>query len=175
VNMHQLPAGQDAPTVVNAVIEIPKDTRNKIEYDRELGVFRLDRVLYSPVRYPGDYGFIPSTLSPDGDALDILVVVTEPTFSGCVMSVRPIGLLEMTDEAGGDEKVLAVPQKDPRFEEVRDLADLPQHLLEEVRYFFDIYKELEGKKTAVLGWYPVGRAHETIREALQTYAQGHNV
>jgi len=171
VNMYELPVGEYAPEIIDAVIEIPKDTRNKIEYDHELGVFRIDRVLYSPVRYPGDYGFIPSTLSPDGDALDVLVLVTEPTFTGCLFTVRPIGLLEMTDEAGSDEKVLAVPDRDPRFLEVRDLADLPQHLLREAEYFFDIYKELEGKETAVLGWHPVTHAHRVINEAIQRFAQ----
>lgn len=171
MSMYDLPIGEHAPEIIDAVIEIPKDTRNKIEYDHELGVFRIDRVLHSPVRYPGDYGFIPSTLSPDGDALDVLVLVTEPTFTGCVFTVRPIGLLEMTDEAGSDEKVLAVPEQDPRFLEVRDLSDLPQHLLREAEYFFDIYKELEGKKTAVLGWHPVARAHTVIDEAAQRYAK----
>lgn len=169
MDLYHLPTGAGAPQIINAVIEIPKDTRNKVEYDHDLGVFRVDRVLHSPVRYPGDYGFIPSTLSPDGDALDVLVLVTEPTFTGCLMSVRPIGMLEMSDEAGGDEKVLAVPENDPRFGEIRDLPDLPQHLLKEVEYFFDIYKELEGKETAVLGWYPVQRAYEVIEEAQRTF------
>lgn len=171
MNMYDLPIGDRAPEAIDAVIEIPKDTRNKIEYDHALRVFRLDRVLHSPVRYPGDYGFIPRTLSPDGDALDVLVLVTEPTFTGCVLTVRPIGILEMTDEAGSDEKVLAVPERDPRFLEVRDLADLPQHLVREAEYFFNVYKELEGKETAVLGWHPVVRAHTVISEAVQRFAE----
>lgn len=139
MDMYRLPVGQDAPRIVNAVIEIPGNTRNKVEYDPELGVFCIDRVLYSPVRYPGDYGFIPGTLSPDGDALDVLVLVTEPTFTGCVMSVRPIGMLEMTDEAGTDEKILAVPENDPRYQEIHDLGDLPHHIAKEIEYFFNIY------------------------------------
>jgi inorganic pyrophosphatase len=171
MNFYTLPLGEKAPEIIDAVIEIPKDTRNKVEYDPRLGVFRVDRVLYSPVRYPGDYGFIPSTLSPDGDALDVLVLVTEPTFTGCVMSVRPIGLLEMKDEAGGDEKVLAVPESDPRFHEIRDLTNLPKHLLNEVEYFFNIYKELEGKETAVLGWHPLETAHQVIRQAARTFSE----
>ncbi|MBN1640288.1 MAG: inorganic diphosphatase [Anaerolineae bacterium] len=171
MNMLDLPQGDRSPEIVDAVIEIPRNSRNKVEYDHDLGVFRVDRVLYTPVRYPGDYGFIPSTLSPDGDALDVLVLVTEPTFTGCVIQVRPIGLLEMTDEAGGDEKILAVPQTDPRFEEIHDLSDLPRHLLREAHYFFDIYKELEGKETAVLGWHGVERAHEVIRDAVERYAR----
>jgi inorganic pyrophosphatase len=169
--MLDLPLGDRVPMVVDAVIEIPRNSRNKVEYDHEVGVFRVDRVLYTPVRYPGDYGFIPSTLSPDGDALDILVLVTEPTFTGCVIQVRPIGLLEMTDEAGGDEKILAVPETDPRFEEIHDLPDLPQHLLREAHHFFEIYKELEGKETAVLGWHDVQRAHATICDAVDRFAR----
>lgn len=169
MDLYNLPTGPDVPELVHAVVEVPKDTRNKVEYDPKWRVFRIDRVLYSPVRYPGDYGFIPSTLSSDGDALDVLVLVTEPTFTGCVVTVRPIGLLEMTDEAGGDTKVLAVPARDPRFENVQDLPDLPPHLLTEIKYFFQVYKVLEGKETAVLGWHPVQSAYDEIAEAAQTY------
>ena len=168
---YHLPIGARAPHIIHAVIEIPMGTRNKVEYDPDLGVFCVDRVLHSPVRYPGDYGFIPSTLSPDGDALDVLVLVTEPSFAGCVMTARPIGMLEMSDEAGGDEKVLAVPDTDPRFQEMCDLPDLPRHLLKEVEYFFEIYKELEGKETAVLGWYPVERAHQVIQDAARAFSE----
>lgn len=169
MSLKDLPAGAGAPDVVNVVVEIPKGSRNKIEFDDELNAFRLDRVLHSPVHYPGDYGFIPGTLSPDGDPLDALVLVTDPTFTGCLLSGRPIGVLLMTDEAGQDEKVLAVPAKDPRFAEVFDLDDLPAHLVKEVEYFFEVYKDLEGKETAVLGWEPVSRAREIIREAIAAF------
>jgi inorganic pyrophosphatase len=169
MSIERLPAGSDAPDVVNVVVEIPKGTRNKIEFDHELEVFRLDRVLHSPVHYPGDYGFIPGTLSPDGDPLDALVLVTDPTFTGCVLSARPIAVLLMTDEMGQDEKVLAVPEKDPRFEEVADIDDLPAHLLKEVEYFFQVYKELEGKETAVLGWEHLGAAQRIIGEAIAAF------
>ncbi len=107
-NYLELPVGPNAPEVINAVIEIPRDAINKYEYDKELHVFRLDRNLYSPVHYPGDYGFIPSTLGEDGDPLDCLVLVDSPSFSGCVMEVRPIGMLEMLDQGLGDEKILCV-------------------------------------------------------------------
>jgi inorganic pyrophosphatase len=167
--MYDLPIGERAPEIIDAVIEIPKDSQSKIEYDGGPGAFRVDRVLHSPVRYPGDYGFIPSTLSPEGDALDGLVLVTESTFAGCVSDVRPIGLLEMTDETGTDEKMLAVPEQDPRFLEVHDLSDLPQRLLREAEHFLDICKELEGKETAVLSWQPVARAHTVITEAVQRF------
>ncbi|NIR45557.1 MAG: inorganic diphosphatase [Gemmatimonadetes bacterium] len=169
MSIEALNAGDRAPEIVNVVVEIPKGTRNKIEFDHELEVFRLDRVLHSPVSYPGDYGFIPGTLSPDGDPLDALVLVTDPTFTACVLSARPIAILMMTDEKGQDEKVLAVPDEDPRFEEVTDIDDLPAHLLKEVQYFFDNYKALEGKESAVLGWEHVGRAREVIVDAMQAF------
>jgi len=170
MSLYDLSPGEMAPDVVNVVVEIPKGTRNKIEYQPSEGVFRLDRVLYSPVHYPGDYGFIPGTLSRDGDALDALVLVTDRTFTGCVLSARPIGVLEMRDEMGYDEKILTVPDKDPRFEEIRDIGHLPDHLLTEVRYFFEVYKDLEGKETALLGWHPKKAAFERIRQAIDHYA-----
>ena len=169
MNLYHLAPGDDAPNIVSLVVEIPKGTGNKIEYDPEASVFRLDRVLHSPVRYSGDYGFIPGTLSPDGDALDVLTMVTHPTFTGCVMSVRPLGVLVMRDEAGKDEKILAVPTEDPRFAEYRDISDVPGHLVKEAEYFFNIYKELEGKQTIVLGWEGVAKAHDIIRQAIDLY------
>jgi inorganic pyrophosphatase len=169
MSLYDLPTGPAAPDIVSVVVEIPKGSRNKVEYDAEADVFRLDRVLHSPVHYPGDYGFIPRTLSADGDPLDALVLVTDPTFTGCVLSARPIAILLMTDEKGQDEKVLAVPDKDPRFEEVEDIDDLPAHLLKEVEYFFQVYKELEGKETAVMGWEHVVTAKKVIREAIQAF------
>ncbi len=169
MGFEDLSAGKGAPHVVNVVVEIPKGSRNKIEFDSELGVFRLDRILHSPVHYPGDYGFIPGTHSPDGDPLDALVLVTDATFTGCVLSARPIGVLLMSDEKGQDEKVLAVPERDPRYEEVSDLRDLPRHVLKELEHFFGVYKDLEGKETAVLGWEPVLRAQQIIRQAIEAY------
>lgn len=171
MRFYDLPIGSEAPDVVNAVVEIPKGSRNKVEYDPDLDVFRVDRVLYSPIHYPGDYGFIPGTLSPDGDALDILVLVTESTFTGCVLAARPIGVLEMKDEAGTDEKIFAVPDQDPRFAEMMNLSDLPAHLLKEVEYFFEVYKDLEGKETAVFGWHDREKAYSIVRSAMETYAR----
>lgn len=173
MNLHELPAGPDAPSVVHVVVEIPRGSRNKVEYDAALGAFRMDRVLYASVHYPGDYGFIPSTLAPDGDPLDVLVLVNEPTFPGCILPSRPVGILEMRDEKGQDEKILAVPLRDPRFEETDDLDDLPSHLLDEVRYFFDVYKELEGKPTATTGWRGAGRAREVVERDMGSYRREH--
>ena len=124
---------------------------------------RLDRVLSSSVHYPGDYGFIPGTRSGDGDPLDVLILVEEPTFPGCRVQVRPIGVLLLQDDLEEDEKILAVPVADPRFAEVTDLMDLPQHWLAEVETFFETYKALEEKTTAVGGWRGVAEAREVLR------------
>jgi inorganic pyrophosphatase len=137
---------------VEAVVEIPRGSRNKYEYDQATGTIRLDRVLFSSVHYPGDYGFIPGTWCADGDPLDVLILVEEPTFPGCRVRVRPIGVLMMQDEKGIDEKILGVPVADPRFAEVTDLSDLPQHWLAEVENFFETYKALEGKTVFAEGW-----------------------
>src|SRR5712675_2689445 len=149
INYIELPIGERSPEVIDAVIEIPAEGINKYEYDKKLGVFRLDRNLYSPVHFPGDYGFIPSTLSDDGDPLDVLVLVDAPSFTGCVMTVRPIGFLEMVDQGQGDEKVLAVGTNNPIYKEVQDSEEVYPHLLREIEHFFTIYKELEAKTTRI--------------------------
>ena len=135
-----------------AVIEIPRGSRNKYEMNRATGQIRLDRVLYSSVHYPTDYGFLPDTLAEDGDPLDILVLVEEPTFPGCRVEVRPIGVLRMRDQKGRDEKILAVPAGDPRFDETRTLTDLSHHWLREIETFFGTYKLLEELPTEIDGW-----------------------
>ncbi|MCO5177826.1 MAG: inorganic diphosphatase [Thermomicrobiales bacterium] len=156
--------GTDA-RVVDAFIEIPKGSRNKYEFDESVGRFRLDRVLYSSVHYPTDYGYIEHTLAPDGDHLDILVVVHEPTFPGCLVESRPVGGLDMADEKGSDFKVLAVPTGDPRFDHVHTLRDLAPHTLLEIEAFFATYKLLEPKDTEVLGWHEVDEAWEMIERS----------
>src|SRR5205085_6948421 len=124
MNYLEIPTGSNSPEIVNAIIEIPLQSSNKYEYDKKLHVFRLDRTLHSPVHYPGDYGFIPRTLSQDGDPLDVLVLVDAPTFTGCLMQVRPIGLLEMVDQGVKDEKVLGVISSDPRYKEVNNYNEI---------------------------------------------------
>src|ERR1700751_3827069 len=151
-NYLELPIGEKTPEVVNAVIEIPAEGINKYEYDKQLHVFRLDRNLYSPVHYPGDYGFIPSTLSDDGDPLDVLVLVDAPSFTGCLMTVRPIAMLKMVDQGREDVKILAVGTNNPIFKDVRDYRELYPHLLREIDHFFSIYKQLEAKSTQIVGW-----------------------
>lgn len=155
--------------IVHAVVEIPKGSRNKYEYDEELDRIRLDRVLYSPLHYPADYGFITGTRAEDGDRLDVLIITYEPTFPGCLVPIRPIGLLDMTDEQGRDQKILAVPDGDPRFREIADLPDLAMHFLAEIRHFFEVYKTLEEKATEIVGWQGAATAEETVREAQRRY------
>jgi inorganic pyrophosphatase len=165
----QLPIGPEAPERVNAVIEIPRDSVNKYEYDKQLHVFRLDRTLFSPVHYPGDYGFIPSTLGRDGDPLDVLVLVEAPSFPGCLMEVRPIGVLCMVDQGKGDEKILAVAESDPLYREVKDCSQVFEHTLRGIEHFFAIYKNLEGKKTEIAGWNGVDAARKIISEGQKRF------
>ena len=151
------------------VVEVPKGCQNKYEYDPHSGRMVLDRVLYSPVYYPGEYGFVPETLAEDGDPLDALVISTVATFPGCAVPVRLLGVLEMTDDKGVDAKLLGVVSVDPRFQEVRSLAGVPQHLLREVEHFFRVYKELEGKPCVVRGWRDAGAAWQLVEEARHRY------
>lgn len=150
--------------ILDAFIEIPRGSRNKYEYDEETRTFRLDRVLYSSVHYPTDYGFIPETLAPDGDHLDVLVLVQEPTFPGCLIEVRVLGGLDMHDEKGSDFKVLAVPVGDPRYAHVASLEDLGEHWLREIETFFATYKLLEPKQTEVLGWHSLEETRRVVAE-----------
>ncbi len=165
----ELPAGPDVPEVVNVIVEIPKGSRNKYEYDKEMGAIVLDRVLYSSIHYPGDYGLIPQTYYEDGDPLDILVMVTEPTFSGCIIRARPIGLFRMKDRGEPDDKILAVPVSDPLFRDYHDISDIPQHFLQETAHFFAVYKDLEGAHVKTFGWEGADAAKRRIVYATELY------
>ena len=151
------------------MVEIPKGSRNKYEYNQVEGRFYLDRMLFSSVHYPADYGFIPDTLAEDGDELDALVLVGEQTFPGCYIRVKAIGMFEMWDEKGPDQKVLCVPIGDPQWNWVDALEDVPDHLLREVTHFFQVYKDLERKKTEVGDWYSKEQALEVIQEARERH------
>ena len=165
----RLPVGEHVPEVVNAVIEIPLEGVNKYEFDKQLGVFMLDRNLYSPVHYPGDYGFIPSTLADDGDPLDVLVLVDAPSFPGCVQTVRPIGVLQMTDQGKNDEKILAVGRNNPRYKDVWNYSEIYPHILREITHFFSIYKDLEGKRTEMKGWHDASVARALIMKCHEQF------
>jgi inorganic pyrophosphatase len=164
-----LETGPQPPEVVYAVIENPKGTENKYEYDVDKKTIVLDRVLYSAMHYPGDYGFIPRTRDEDGDPLDILVLVTNPTFPGCILTVRPIALLRMIDGDKTDDKILAVPTADPRYERYKDAGDASQHILKEISHLFETYKTLEGRTTKVLGWENVETAKAAITRCQELY------
>jgi inorganic pyrophosphatase len=159
--------------LIEVFVEIPRGSRNKYEIDKVRGVLTLDRVLYSSVHYPTDYGFVVDTLADDGDALDALVVVDEPTFPGCHIIARPIGVLDMQDEKGQDQKILAVPVGDPRFSSIRDLQDIDQHWLREIENFFQTYKALEDKWTDVVGWEDAAAAARVITQARELHARSH--
>ena len=160
---HDLPCGENPPEIVTAVIEIPRGSRNKYELDKASGMLKLDRVLFSAVHYPGDYGFIPRTLHEDGDPLDVLVMVNEQ------IDVRPIGVLKMLDRGEPDDKILGVPVHDPYQQEFFDIADIPQHMLKEVEHFFHTYKDLEGKRVEIKGWGKSDEAMRVISESMSRY------
>ena len=157
--------------IVTAVVEIPRGSRNKYEIDHDTGAVWLDRMLFTATHYPADYGFIPDTLGEDGDPLDILVLVTEPTFPGCHIRVRPIGAFLMEDQGDPDHKIIAVPAGDPRWAATTDIGDVPVHLRQELEHFFSVYKDLEEKKTAALGWSGAADAARIIGEALERMRQ----
>src|SRR5260370_39296498 len=166
--LHEIDPGPECPEIVRMIVEIPKNSSNKYEYDGKLRVFRLDRALYSPLHYPGDYGFIPGTLALDNDPLDVLALVDEASYPGVLIAVRPVGVLEMVDQDEPDQKILAVPNRNPRFDQVHTIDQVFPHNLREIEHFFTIYKELEGKRTEMRGW----RGPREAREAIPRWAGG---
>jgi inorganic pyrophosphatase len=170
MNLDAIPIGNTPPDDVNVIIEVGIGGEPiKYEMNKAAGTLFVDRFLHTPMRYPGNYGFVPHTLSDDGDPIDVLVANTRPIISGAVINVRPIGVLKMEDDAGGDEKILAVPSPKltKRYINVHDYADLPQITLEQIRHFFEHYKDLEpGKWVKVIGWGDAAEARQFITEAI---------
>ena len=165
--MKRIPARNEDGSV-NALIEIPRGSRNKYEYDEELGVIALDRTLYSAVHFPTDYGYVPGTRGADGDSIDVMVMVEESVFPGCLVRVRLLGVLTIQKTNGDPEsKLLAVPVNEPRFAELRDIDDVPQHLREEIEHFFEVYKDLEGSEINSLGWEDAERAERVLEEEVE--------
>jgi inorganic pyrophosphatase len=155
--------------VIDVVVEIPKGSRNKYEYEHATGVIRLDRRLLTAMTYPADYGFVPDSLGEDGDPLDAMVLLDDPTFPGCWVESRPIGVFWMRDEKGPDAKIICIPSHDPIRADVTDITQLPEMFLSEIEHFFDVYKILEKKKTAVLGFDGRDVAWKEIDAALKRY------
>lgn len=158
--------------VVEVVVEIPAGSQNKYEVDHESGRIRLDRVLFSPFHYPTDYGYVPDTLGEDEDPIDVMVLISQPTFPGCLLRARVVGMLAMSDEKGVDNKILAVAEDDPRFRHVQELDDVVPHTLKEISHFFEVYKTLEGKATAIGNWAARDVAEKTVAESVERYKKG---
>ena len=159
----------------DVTIEIPKGQRNKYEVDHVTGRVRLDRYLYTPMAYPTDYGFIDDSLGEDGDPLDALVLLPQPVFPGCIVEARPVGMFRMTDEHGGDDKVLCVPAGDPRWDHINDIGDVPDHELDEIKHFFVHYKDLEpGKFVEAADWVGRAEAEAEVKRSVERFrAEGH--
>lgn len=168
MDLSLIPA-QPKPGLINVLIEIPGGSKNKYEFDKDINAFALDRVLYASVQYPFDYGFIPNTLADDGDPLDGMVIMDQPTFPGCVITARPIGMLGMIDGGDQDEKILCVPDKDPRYTNVKTLADVSQHRLDEIAEFFRTYKNLEKKVTEITGWQDADKVQSLVDQCIAAY------
>ncbi len=167
---HDVDVGKNAPEVVNAIIEIPKDSKLKYELDKESGLLKLDRFLFSAVHYPGDYGFVPRTLWEDGDPLDILVLTTRSIeYPLTLAEARVIGVARMIDNGDKDDKILAVYNSDPRYAEMQDIKDVPKHVLHELKHFFETYKELEGKECKILEFLGKDSALKDVKLAQETY------
>ena len=166
---HDLTPG--TPDALNVIIEIPKLSRVKYELDKETGLIKFDRVLYSPMHYPTNYGFVPQTLWEDGDPLDVLVLAYEELFPGCLVQARPIGMLEMNDGGEDDVKILAVPIADPRFKNTKNISDLEPHLLDEIKHFFQVYKDLQEKEVEIGDWKDSKEAMLAIKKSTELYKE----
>ncbi len=174
-SLEKLGPGKKAPEEVNVVIEIPMGGHVKYEMDKETGLIKVDRVLYTAMYYPFNYGFIPGTLEEDGDPVDVLLLSYDPFYPGTYVRARPIGVLLMEDEEGPDSKIIAVPieKVDPRFKDVKDVSDLNDIVKDKIKHFFEHYKELEpGKWVKIKDWLPKEEAYKKIKEAIERYKEG---
>lgn len=165
--LHDIPAG--TADVMNVIIEIPKFSKNKYEIDKDTGIIALDRVMHSAQDYPFDYGFVPQTLFDDGDALDVVLLTTYPLAPGILVKARPVAIMEMIDGGERDDKVIAVPVDDPRFDEVHDLADLNKHFIKEATHFFETYKKVQGKEVQIGAWLDAAAAKTAFARSREMY------
>ncbi len=168
---HDISSGDDLPKVINVIVEIPKGSKNKYEIDKESGLIKLDRAMKSAQDYPFDYGFVPQTLWEDGDALDVVLLTTYPLHPGILVEARPIAVMHMIDGGEGDDKVIAVPKNDPRWEEAHDLTDVNKHTIKEIKHFFETYKTIDGKTVEITGVEGREAAYEAVRKGLALYAE----
>lgn len=169
---HEISAGKDIPNVVNVIIECPKGSKNKYEIDKETGLIKLDRAMKSAQDYPFDYGFIPQTLWDDGDALDVVLLTTYPLAPGILVEARPVGIMSMVDTGDDDAKIIAVPKKDLRFDEIKNLKDINPHTLKEIQHFFETYKTImAGEKVVVKGFKKKDEALKAIKRSRKLYQE----
>jgi inorganic pyrophosphatase len=168
---HEISAGSNIPSVVNVIIEIPKGSKNKLEIDKETGLIKLDRAMKTSQDYPFDYGFVPQSLWEDGDALDVIVLTTYPLFPGILVEARPVAVMRMIDGGEGDDKVIAVPKNDPRWEGVNDLADINPHTVKEIQHFLETYKTIEGKSVEITGIEGREAAFGAVEKGLAMYQE----
>jgi inorganic pyrophosphatase len=168
---HDLELGEEAPEKFNIIVEVPRGSKNKYEIDKKTGLIKLDRAMKTSQDYPFDYGFAPKTLWEDDDPLDVVVFSTYPLFPNILVEVRPVGVMRMIDDGEGDDKILAVPVKDPRWEEVLDLKDLNKHNLKEIKHFFETYKQIEDKKVEISGFEGAEKAKEAVEKSIKLYQE----
>ncbi|MBP9728005.1 MAG: inorganic diphosphatase [Candidatus Moranbacteria bacterium] len=166
---HEISAGDDIPNVINVIVEIQKGSKNKYEIDKENGLIKLDRAMKSAQDYPFDYGFVPQSLWDDGDALDVVLLTTYPLFPGILVEARPVAVMRMIDGGEGDDKIIAVPKHDPRWEEVQDLSQLNKHTIKEIQHFFETYKTIDGKTVEISGVEGREAAYEAVKKGLKLY------
>lgn len=166
---HDVEVGKKSPEIVNAIIEIPKDSQVKYELDKKTGMLKLDRFLYSAVHYPGDYGFVPQTLWEDGDPLDIIVLTSRPVYPMTLAKVRVIGVLRMIDDGEKDDKIIGVYDSDPRFKDFNDLKDIPKHIVTELKHFFETYKNLQGKEVKIPEVHGRENAMKDVLKGIEMY------
>lgn len=168
-SFHDIAPGKKIPEEINVIIEIPKGSKNKYEIDKATGLIALDRALHTAQDYPFDYGFMPQSLWDDGDALDVVLLTTYPLFPGVLVEARPVAIMHMTDSGEGDDKVIAVPVHDPRWEDVRDLSDINKHTLKELEHFFMTYKKIQGKEVGVTGFSGIDKAFAAVHKGIALF------
>ncbi|MCF6276362.1 MAG: inorganic diphosphatase [Candidatus Magasanikbacteria bacterium] len=168
---HDLSLGENAPEEFRVIVEIPKGSKNKYEVDKETGLIKLDRAMKTAQDYPFDYGFAPQTLWEDGDALDVVILTTYPLHPGIMVNVRPIAVMRMIDGGEGDDKVIAVPVNDLRWNEVKDLEDINKHTVKEIQHFFETYKLIEDKSVEISGWEGRESAMEAVKKSVELYKE----
>jgi inorganic pyrophosphatase len=168
---HEISAGKDVPELINVIVEIPKGSKNKYEIDKETGLIKLDRAMKSAQDYPFDYGFVPQSLWEDGDPLDVVLLTTYALVPGILVEARPVAVMHMIDGGEGDDKIIAVPKDDPRWDEVLDLEDINKHTVKEIQHFFETYKSIDNKVVQIPGIEGREAAYEAVKKGLAIYRE----